>query len=110
MDGKYGRLFTKDDVRLLLVFAELWHKDGVEGLEPPRDFREAEKWIDRIVALTEDRTREKPETDHRLTFPADEPLILLRASEQRGETEEALAEFAAWRLEHFGSADVRVPD
>lgn len=73
---KYGRVFTEADVVELLV-----HVCGVNG-ERPRDYREAPESLKRAITEMEERLAKVPDTQHRLTFPVDEPVFLLRAKDE----------------------------
>lgn len=69
-DGKYGRLFTEADAALIAAIAYANGYHAREQREQPPEGREA------LWELTLDRVDQ-----HGLTFPADEPLFLLRASD-----------------------------
>jgi hypothetical protein len=75
MESKYGRLFTAEDVEKILL-----HTEAAADVTAAHEVRRAaELWLDRHA---EKRDGEGRETRYRLTFPPDEPLFLLRGSDE----------------------------
>lgn len=79
-DGKYGRLFTEADVRYLLRYAALRaDNEGIDVLSRDADGNA----VDPGELLLADYDEIAAElTSTQLTFPADEPLFLLRAKDR----------------------------
>lgn len=78
-DSKYGRLFTEMDLKLVATEAavqllERLNRVGLAayGTRPSRD---------ELLRIVEDAIAHE-DVDHALTFPADEPLFLLRGQDE----------------------------
>lgn len=69
MDGKYGRLFTEQDVRKIVRYATI----SAQTMSPELSSEQ----------VMNDVLDDKISDDFNLTFPKDEPLFLLRAKDKR---------------------------